>query len=84
MLALARTAATPIWILLMIATVVSWDLGASDARGTLVVMTLAFLKTGLVAAFFMEILHAPLVLRLIFLAWCLGGWGAIVGSYVWG
>jgi hypothetical protein len=84
MLALARTAATPIWILLMIASVFSFEVGATDTHGTLIVMTLAFIKTALVAAFFMEILHAPLVLRLIFLFWCAAGCAGVLGIYMWG
>ncbi|MEW6442203.1 MAG: cytochrome C oxidase subunit IV family protein [bacterium] len=84
MLTIARTAATPVWALLMLATGLSWSVGAVDARATLVVMTLAFIKTGFVASYFMEILHAPLVLRLVFLAWCTGGWAAVIGIYAWG
>jgi len=84
MLALARNAATPVWILLMLATLLSWSVGASDARATFIVMTLGFIKAGLVAAFFMEVFHAPLWLRLLFLAWCTGGYGAIIGFYCLG
>ena len=82
MLTLARTAATPVWVLLMLATALSWSVGAADSRATIIVMTLAFIKTGLVAAFFMEVLHAPLWLRLLFLAWCTGGWAAVLGIYL--
>jgi hypothetical protein len=74
---LARTSVTPVWLLLVVATAVSWWLGADQGLGagahktsTVLVMTVAFIKVGFVGAFFMELRHAPPFWRLFFGGWC--------------
>jgi hypothetical protein len=68
--------ATATWVLLMIATGITWWLGAShDAKATsgrlLVAMAIpvAFLKVYLIGLEFMEVRTAPLALRVAFGAW---------------
>jgi len=61
------------WAVLVGLTAVSWWLG--DGHGparfaTIAVLLVAFFKVGVVGAHFMELRHAPLVLRMIFNAWC--------------
>ena len=76
---------TRIWLMLVIATGMSWwmstSLSPSPAMShvqiTLGVLTLTFIKVWLVMRSFMEINHAPLALRLIG-----DGWVLIVGSLV--
>ena len=77
MRALIRTPVTPVWLLLVLATAVSWWLGADQGLGadlhklaTVLVMSVAFIKVGFVGSYFMELRHAPLGLRLFFGAWC--------------
>ncbi|HYF24375.1 MAG TPA: cytochrome C oxidase subunit IV family protein [Baekduia sp.] len=73
--ALIRTPATPVWFLLVVSTAVSWWLGADHGlddhqAATVLVMTVAFMKTSFIGAYFMELRHAPLPLKLGFQAWC--------------
>lgn len=77
MRAMLRTAATPVWALLMAATAVSLWLGAGQRLGagerklaTVLVMVVAFVKVQFIGRYFMELRDAPLVLRTIFNAWC--------------
>lgn len=83
---LIRTAATPVFFLLMIATGISWWLGVGSnvAHTTMVVITIAFVKCFLIGLFFMEILHAPKALLLVFTAWCTVGWAGVLGIYLLG
>jgi len=88
--ALLRTVAVPVWALLMVATVVSWSIGADHGAdsnqelATTVIMTTAFAKTWFVGMYFMELRHAPLALRLLFNAWCIVGCAAVLGIYLLG
>jgi hypothetical protein len=71
---LARTTVTPVWFLLVAATVVSWLLGANYGPGnhhaaTVTVMVVAFIKVRFVGLYFMELRHAVPALRLAFEAW---------------
>jgi heme/copper-type cytochrome/quinol oxidase subunit 4 len=73
---LARTAVTPVWLLLVAATIVSYILGADYGPGnhtaaTVAVMTVAFIKVRFVGLYFMELRHAVPALRLAFEAWTL-------------
>lgn len=75
---------TPVWFLLMLATGVSWWLGAGAVHMTVAVMTIAYVKCLFVGMYFMELRHAPQPLRLAFLAWCMVGWTGILGFYLLG
>lgn len=86
MLQLIRTPVTLVWLLLMAATGLSmWvavDHGV-DGPGlaTTVVMAVAIAKAGLVGLFFMELRHAPWLLRGAFYAWCAICACAVLGVY---
>jgi len=87
MTALARTAVTPVWLLLVGATVVSWLLGANYGPGnhtpaTVTVMLVAFVKVRFVGLYFMELRHAPLALRLALEAWVVVFTIVVIAFYV--
>ena len=89
MTALARTVVTPVWLLLVVATVISWMLGANYGPGnheaaTVTVMVVSFVKVRFVGLYFMELRHAPLPLRLGFEAYVLVVCGAVLGLYLAG
>lgn len=73
-----RARVTAVWAALVLATLVSFwlgtDHGFSGAEGvrigTSIVLVIAFVKIRYVGLDFMELRHAPLVLRLVFEAWC--------------
>lgn len=73
-----------VWLALVALTLVSWAVGpshgaaADSARlGTAVALLVAFGKAWLVGTEFMELRHAPPLLRAVF-----GGWVAVVGTTV--
>ncbi len=77
--ALMKNLITPVWLLLMAITAVSWFLGTNQSGGlgalhekaTLGVFVLSFFKVRLVILHFMEVRHAPLPLRIACEAWVL-------------
>ena len=89
---LIKHPATLVWTLLMIATALSWWLGADGGELksvsipalTVALMVIAFIKVRFVIHYFMEIRHAPLALRLVCDAWVVGICGAIIGLYWFG
>ena len=81
------SAVTPVWVLLMIATAASWSLAAHHEIGshrvvTVAVLVVAFAKVGLIGLYFMELRHAPPLLRNIFHAWYLAVCSLVVGIYL--
>ena len=70
---------TPIWIILAVITLASWLMGEGAyfvemGYGTHLavgLLALAFFKVRLVIMYFMEVKHAPLILRALFEAWVL-------------
>ena len=79
-----------VWLLLMIATLVSWKLGTDhglyvDERriAAFGVMGIAFIKVHFVGADFMEVREAPLLLRLWFAAWVVITLSVVIGIYMW-
>ncbi|MGH8595932.1 MAG: cytochrome C oxidase subunit IV family protein [Gammaproteobacteria bacterium] len=78
---------TPIWLLLILATWLSWEFGHGLGFGsrydfaTIAVMVIAFIKVRFVFLDFMEIRTAPQPLRLAFEAWTIVVCGAIIGLY---
>jgi len=70
-----RSRISLIWLVLVVATLVSWRIGADDAAnphlGTAVVLIVAFYKARLVGLYFMELRDAPLPLRLFLEGYCL-------------
>ncbi len=53
--------------------------GLANIWLTMLVMTIAAVKVHLVGMHFMELRHAPLVLKLTFHAWIVMVWGLIIG-----
>jgi len=87
MMSLLRHRMTLVWLLLMLATGLSWGLGQglsfgdNDQRATMAVVVIAFIKARLVFLEFMELRTAPLPLRLVFEAWTVLVCGALVVLY---
>lgn len=82
---LVRLPAFVPWAVLVGLTAVSWWLG--DGHGpaqfaTVAVLLVAFFKVGIVGAHFMELRHAPLVLELIFNAWCAVVCAVLIALYL--
>lgn len=78
---------TPIWLLLVLATGLSWWLGhevGSPQRQSLLAISMiliASIKIRLVLQYFMEARYAPLALRLALDGWLLGMTLAILTTY---
>ena len=78
---------TLVWLLLMLATGISWRFGtdhgferaAAHPAATLMIMLIALAKIRMVMRYFMEVSGAPLLLRLL----C-DGWLVLVGTVVLG
>ena len=68
------------WLVLMIATAITWNLGEVGAAGTGAIvgmLLIAFVKGRLVILDFMELRQAPRMWRLL-----LEGWMLLVGSLI--
>lgn len=75
-----------VWGVLVIATLVSWSVGADHAMAqrisTVFVLVVAFLKVYLVASTFMELRSAAPKLRTAFYGVCAGVCVAVIGMYL--
>lgn len=68
------------WLILLVATGITWWLGEVGAAGTgaiLAMLVIAFIKGRLLILDFMELRGAPLIWRLL-----LEGWLVLVGSLI--
>lgn len=77
---------TLIWLLLVAATVLSWEvghgIGISDIRvAGAVILAVAFIKVRLVAFEFMELRHAPWFMRIAADAWIVVILGVLLTLY---
>ena len=87
MLSLLRRKITFVWLVLILATALSWQLGHGFGFGdrytyaTVAIIIIAFIKVRLVFLDFMELRYAPLPLRLAFESWTLVVGGTIIGCY---
>lgn len=78
---------TWIWLLLVVLTTMSWEVGDGQALTsatrlvTPILMLVAFFKVRLVGLHFMELRTAPLPLRLLFEGWVILACGAILVIY---
>jgi hypothetical protein len=75
------------WLVLIVATVVSYALGADHGTGSVmvvVVLAIAAIKVRLVGLDFMELRSAPIPLRLVFEGYCLALWAVLSGLYLFG
>ncbi|ABK67382.1 conserved hypothetical protein [Mycobacterium avium 104] len=71
--------------MLIVATVVSYALGADNGTGSVmvvVVLAIAAIKVRLVGLDFMELRSAPIPLRLAFEGYCLALWAVLSGLYL--
>jgi caa(3)-type oxidase subunit IV len=73
--ALLRAPATAVWLILILATVVSWTLGTdhgfhNHTLASVTILLIAFIKVRLVGLYFMELRDAPTVLRGLFETYC--------------
>ena len=75
------------WLILIVATLISYTLGADHRTGSVlvvVVLAIAAVKIRLVGLDFMELRSAPTPLRLAFEGYCLGLWLLLSGLYLFG
>ena len=87
MLNLLRTRVSWVWLLLVGATVLSWEMGHGVGLHELAqiraaVIVVAFIKVRLVILDFMEIRHAPLGVRVVAEAWVLLVCSALLALYL--
>lgn len=81
-----RTRAFFTWLILMVATAVSFAVGAEHGTGSsvvVIVLAIAAIKMRLVGLDFMELRHAPVPLRAAFEAYCFVVWAVLSGLYLW-
>jgi hypothetical protein len=75
---LLRTRTTAVWLVLTLATLLSWSLGGhhtlgmsnSHALAGIAILLIAFVKVRFVGLYFMDLRGAPTVLRIIFETYC--------------
>jgi hypothetical protein len=85
---LIRTSTTAIWLLLVVATCISWWFGESPNADqyrivtTVSVLFIAFIKIRFVIMHFMEVRHAPFVLVVLCNAWVILVFLAVSGLYL--
>ena len=71
------------WLVLIVATLISYALGADHGTGSvIVVLAIAAIKVRLVGLDFMELRSAPVPLRVAFEGYCLGLWALLSGLYL--
>jgi len=82
-----RNRAGASWLVLIVATLISYALGADHGSGSVmvvVVLAIAAIKIRLVGLDFMELRGAPIPLRIAFEGYCLGLWALLSGLYRFG
>lgn len=87
---LFRDSTTLVWLFLIAATGMSWEFGHGMGFGdnhqaaTIAIMIVSFLKVRFVVLDFMEVRHAPVVLRIVFESWIVIVCAAILTFYLTG
>lgn len=88
MTAYVRNPLTVVWALLTAVTVVSWltargsgSTPVADAAVTVVVLSIAALKSLAVIWWFMEVRHAPSWLRVVTIGWAITLFAVLLGVY---
>ena len=68
-----------LWLVLIVATILTWQLGESRGGGllTAIILGIAMIKGAVIAFDFMALRHAPLLWRCL-----LGGWLVLVWSLI--
>ena len=87
----AKNRLTVVWLVLAGLTVVSWALAPAHSTGavgasvpiTIVVLTMAVIKSRLIIREFMEVRTAPTWLRASTDAWLVVMFGAVLAIYLW-
>jgi amino acid transporter len=84
-----RLPATAVWAVLLLATLITWLLGAGHAIlvdnatiATVFVVLIAFIKVDLVGRYFMELNHAPRRLAFLFHGWTLITASVVISIYL--
>ena len=75
---LLKTRTSAVWLVLTLATLLSWSLGGhhtlgmsnSHALAGIAILLIAFVKIRFVGLYFMDLRGAPTVLRIIFETYC--------------
>jgi hypothetical protein len=84
---LLRTRTSIVWLVLILATLLTWSLGGSHhTPGTggahsvagFSILLIAFVKVRFIGLYFMELRHAPVALRGVFEAYCVVTCGVLV------
>lgn len=86
---LLRTRTTLVWLILVAATALSWRMGHStgfqDIRyASVTIIVVTFIKVRYVILDFMEVRHAPVLMRLIGETWVLVICAVLIALYWWG
>jgi hypothetical protein len=89
MLASFKNAITLAWMVLFVATAISWYLGQDSTQVTslaagIAILSLAFFKVRLILLYFMDLRFAPQPWRGIFELWVVAVWAAVIYLYVMG
>jgi hypothetical protein len=87
-----RNPVAVVWLVLVLATGVSWwtglhersDKGPDIALASVLLLLIAFLKVRFVLLYFMELRRSPLQLRLLFEAWTVIAFGALAAMFWFG
>jgi len=86
---LLRTKATPVWGVLIAATIVSWWLGTDHGLGSddhqvasTLILLVAFIKVRFIGLYFMDLRDAPIVLRALFEGYCIAVCTLVLGMYL--
>jgi len=86
-IALLRTPATAVWVVLIVATAATWTLGTNHGFGnhtlaSVVILLIAFIKVRLVGLYFMELRDAPAALRGLFEGYCVVACTIVIGVFL--
>jgi len=79
-----RLRVTVVWMLLILATLLSWDSARHSATHRLLasaVLVIAFVKARLIGVEFMELRVAPIALRAAFELWAIGACAVLLALY---
>lgn len=75
-----------VWVLLLGATVVAWQLGSDHGVGdtrtaAVVILVIAFVKVRMVGRYFMEIRESPIALAVIFDGWLIAVASTVIALF---
>lgn len=87
MAALLKTRITAVWILLVLATAASWEMGHGFpfddvTKAAIAIIVLALVKVRFVIMEFMELRGAPLPMRLVAEGWVVGICALLIALYL--